>query len=372
MIRVLHIVGKMHRGGIETLLMNIYRRIDRSKLQFDFVVTTKDEGNYDSEIRKLGGKIYYVPPRNQSMQKNFNEIFRICDNDKEIKIIHNHLSSLTYLEPFRAAKKAGIRVRIAHSHNNNMDKNFYRSLLIIVNKMRKKILCTDFFACSNEAGEWMFGKKIWMEKGILVKNGIDSKLFLFNQRKRSFYRLKMGIEKKFVVGFIGRFESQKNPLFLVDIFKEIVNKHPESCLLLIGEGNMHKLMDKKIAEYNLDDKVIYTGIIENVYDYINAIDVLVQPSLFEGLGIIFIEAQANSLKCFGSDKVPSDAKFTDYYNNIPLNYSKEVWANEILKKALDYKRDENMSLEVMKNQYDIDYTAKYLENFYMERGNYDR
>lgn len=97
-----------------------------------------------------------------------------------------------------------------------------------------------------------------------------------------------------------------------------------------------------------------------------------QPSLFEGLGIIFIEAQANSLKCFGSDKVPSDAKFTDYYNNIPLNYSKEVWANEILKKALDYKRDENMSLEVMKNQYDIDYTAKYLENFYMERGNYDR
>ena len=209
MIRVLHIVGKMHRGGIETLLMNIYRRIDRSKLQFDFVVTTKDEGNYDSEIRKLGGKIYYVPPRNQSMQKNFNEIFRICDNDKEIKIIHNHLSSLTYLEPFRAAKKAGIRVRIAHSHNNNMDQNCNSISAGRLCWMRKKILCTDFFACSNEAGEWMFGKKIWMEKGILVKNGIDSKLFLFNQRKRSFYRLKMGIEKNLLLGLLEGLNPKK-------------------------------------------------------------------------------------------------------------------------------------------------------------------
>lgn len=371
MIRVLHVVGKMHRGGIETLLMEIYRKIDRSKIQFDFIVNTHEVGNYDQEIKKLGGNIYYIPPRTEGIKNNYLEILKICKDNRDIKIVHNHLSSLTYLEPLRAAKNAGIKVRIAHSHNNNMDKSLYRSFLIKFNKLRKNYLCTDYFACSNDAGKWMFGSK-WDSNGVLIKNGINSKFFLFNEEKRNEMRKKLDIEKDFVVGFIGRFELQKNPLFLIEIFKEIVKKHPASKLLLVGEGSMHNKMNTKLIEYGLKDYVIYTGVVDDVYNYINAMDSLVQPSIFEGLGIIFIEGQANSLMCFGSDKVPIDAKFSNYYHSISLNSSNKEWADKILEYSINCKRNTNMEQLIKKSHYDISYTKLFLENFYLERGNYDR
>ncbi|MFR5748382.1 MAG: hypothetical protein ACLUD4_05590, partial [Thomasclavelia spiroformis] len=199
MIRVLHVVGKMHRGGIESLIMNIYKNINRSMIQFDFLCIEK--GDFDDEIISMGGKIYYITPRTKSIKRNYSEIYSICKNNKDIKIIHNHLSSLSYLEPIRAAKNAGLKVRIIHSHNNNMDYSFFRKLLILFNKTRMKRLCTDYFACSNEAGIWMFGKKIWDRKGILIKNGIKSEKFIFNNLFRNIYLKEMNLQGNFFVGF---------------------------------------------------------------------------------------------------------------------------------------------------------------------------
>ena len=370
MIRVLHVVGKMHRGGIESLIMGIYKNIDRTKIQFDFLCVEK--GDFDDEITNMGGKIYYITPRSKSIKTNYNEIYNICKNDKEIKIIHNHLSSLSYLEPIRAAKNAGIKVRVLHSHNNNMDYSFLRKLLIKFNKIRMKKLCTDYFACSNEAGIWMFGDTIWKEKGILIKNGINSEKFLFNEYYRKKYREELKLNNKFVVGFIGRFESQKNPLFLIDIFSQIKKMKNNAVLLFIGEGHLHGEMDKRLDAYNLLENTYYTGVINNVNELINVIDVLVQPSLFEGLGINFIEAQTNSLKCFGSDNVPDDAKISDYFERISLDMSAREWAQIILDRSNNYKRSLNMKEQIYHEEYDIKLTAKKLEKIYLKRGNYDR
>lgn len=370
MIRVLHVVGKMHRGGIESLIMNIYKNINRSMIQFDFLCIEK--GDFDDEIISMGGKIYYITPRTKSIKRNYSEIYSICKNNKDIKIIHNHLSSLSYLEPIRAAKNAGLKVRIIHSHNNNMDYSFFRKLLILFNKTRMKRLCTDYFACSNEAGIWMFGKKIWDRKGILIKNGIKSEKFIFNNLFRNIYRKEMNLQGKFVVGFIGRFENQKNPLFLIDVFSEIKKIKKNAVLFFIGEGSLHEEMNKKLKDYGLLRDVYYTGVIDNVNEYINVIDVLVQPSLFEGLGIIFIEAQTNSLKCFGSDKVPDDAKISSYFKKISLDKTSEEWAKIIIFESLNYKRDFNMTNIVNQAEYDIKITAKKIEKIYLERGNYVR
>lgn len=370
MIRVLHVVGKMHRGGIESLIMGIYKNIDRNKLQFDFLCNEK--GDFDDEIIAMGGRIYYITPRNKSIKMNYTEIYNICKNNKDIKIIHNHLSSLSYLEPIRAAKNAGIKVRILHSHNNNMDYSFLRKLLIIFNKIRMKGLCTDYFACSNEAGIWMFGEHIWNEKGILIKNGIDSKKFLFNDFCRKKYRKEMNLNDKFVVGFIGRFESQKNPLFLIDVFSISKKLKNNAILLFIGEGSLHEEMNKKLENLNLLDSTYYTGVIKNVNEYINTMDVLVQPSLFEGLGIIFIEAQTNSLKCIGSDKVPDDAKISNYFKKLSLDKSAKEWAQIIIQESKNYKRDINMKDKIYQEEYDIELTAKKIEKIYLKRGNYVR
>lgn len=362
-MRVLHVVGKMHRGGIETLLMNIYRRIDRNKIQFDFLCFTREEGYYDKEIYELGGRIFYAVSRRENIKKNKRDIYDILIAHPEIEILQLHMSSCSYITPLFVAKKAGVRVRIAHSHNTKCA-GVFRNLTHFINKHRLKLCATDFFACSNAAGEWMFPSKSW-KNGKVINNGIESSLYSFNLHKRIQMKKILGIDNVFVIGYVGRFEEQKNMLFTCEIFKTLCARYDDINLLLVGEGSLHKEMNEFLKKAKLMDRVIYTGVVENVQDYLQAMDIFVLPSLFEGLGIVAVEAQASGLNTLLSDKVPVEAFVTSLAHALPIDKGPKPWADMIEKLRNKNSDRENTREQIIKAGYDITESTKVLEDYYI-------
>lgn len=365
-VRVLHVVGKMHRGGIETFLMNVYRRINRDKIQFDFLCFTKEEGYYDKEIYELGGRIFYAIPRRENIKKNKQDIYNILIEHPEIEVLQLHMSSCSYITPLFIAKKAGVKARIAHSHNTQCA-GIFRNLTHVFNKQRLLFCATDFFACSNAAGEWMFPSKSW-RNGKVINNGIESSLYSFDPNKRIQMKKMLGIENAFVIGYVGRFTEQKNMLFTCEIFKALCSRYDDINLLLVGDGSLHEEMDEFFKKAKLMDRVIYTGVVENVQDYFQAIDIFILPSLFEGLGIVAIEAQASGLKTLLSDKVPVEAFVTNLAYALPIDKGTKPWVN-MIEKLRNKKSDrENTRQQIIKAGYDISESAKVLEDYYISCG----
>lgn len=363
MVRVLHIVGKMHRGGIETLLMEVYRNLNRDKVQFDFLCFTHEEGFYDQEIYSLGGRIFYASSRREGIRKNEKDIFEIFRSHPEIQIIHHHMSSCSYIAPLVIAKKTGIKTRIAHSHNTYCAGRL-RNILHNINKYRLPFYATDYFACSNDAGKWMFLTKYW-KYGNILKNGIESSKYVFNMQKRLQMRKKLNLTDNFVIGFVGRFAEQKNMMFICEIFKRICEKHKNDKLLLVGEGSMHNAMVQYFENAKLAEKVIYTGVVENVQDYLQAMDVFVLPSLFEGLGIVAIEAQAAGLNTLLSDRIPKEAFITNLAYALPIDKGVELWVNKIEELKRENSLRENTEEKIIRAGYDVSESAAFLEKYYL-------
>src|SRR6056297_1304881 len=193
MIRILHVVNAMDRGGIETFIMNIYRNIDRSKIQFDFLLHTKNECAFNKEIRDLGGEIYIVPARNQGIFKNRKALDDFFKKHTEYRIVHQHVSSLTYVHPLKIAKKHHVPTRIIHSHNIKQGGSFIHKYIHLWNQLFVKSYATNYFACSDLAAKWLYGKRQYKEKEYMViNNAIDSEKFVFNPKKRNEYRKKLG------------------------------------------------------------------------------------------------------------------------------------------------------------------------------------
>ena len=269
----------MNQGGVENFIMNFYRKIDKSKIQFDFLVNRK--GYFDDEIKKMGGKIYYIPALQKvgqiKYQKNLDTFFQ---NHNEYKIVHSHLNQVTGLILERA-KKANIPVRIAHSHNSKSPKNIV--IRCYKNYLGNKIFnsANVYFACSKVAADWLF--KGYSEKAIIINNAIDVDKFIYNQEKRKKIRQELNIvnDKMMLIGHIGRFNKQKNHLFLLKIFKDLLNKKDDCMLLLIGEGKLKNKIIKLIHKYGLENKVKLLGTRKDVNDILQGIDVLLFPSLYE-------------------------------------------------------------------------------------------
>jgi len=363
-IRILHVLGGLNRGGAETMIMNVYRKIDRSKIQFDFVIHTSNKCDYDDEIKALGGRIYSLPRytgKNHFFYKKTWDSF--YKQHPEYKIVHGHVRSTAVIY-LRSAKKYG-KVTIVHSHNTSSGKGFSAT---VKNAMQYPIryIADYLFACSYHAGTWLFGNKACKKDNFFIlNNAIDAKAFIFDEKKRMEKRNEFGIEDKYIVGHIGRFDLQKNHEFLIDIFKEVHDKNEKAVLMLIGDGYLRPYIEKKVADLELSNSVIFTGVRSDIPDLLNAIDVFLFPSLFEGLGIVAIEAQACGIHCIVADTVPQEAYLTDLIEEISLKSSVSSWSENVLKYLSGYDR-RNTYDEISQKGYNIEETSKWVEDFYLK------
>lgn len=360
-IRVLQVIGGMNFGGAENFLMNLYRNIDRTKVQFDFLVNR--EGVFDEEIKKLGGNIYYIP----ALQK-VGPIIYVHNLKRFLKsnnycIVHSHLNQVTGLI-LQTAKKCGVKVRIAHCHSSsNSAYNFITR--IYKNYLNTKINknATDFFACSEVAAQWLFKEKA--NEAIIIKNAIDIERFKFNNEKRKIIRKNLNMnEDDIVIGHVGRFFAVKNHKFLIDLFNDFQKDKKNSKLLLVGDGPLRIEIENQIADLNIKDRVILVGNKKNVEDYYNAMDLFVFPSLYEGLGMVLIEAQINGLNCVTSkDVVPNDVNITNHVKFVLLDDGIKEW-NKTLKK-IDIIRYSELE-KIKKSGYDVKEEVKKLQKIYLE------
>lgn len=364
-VRILHVLGTLNRGGAETMVMNLYRNINRSKIQFDFVKHTTEKCDYDEEIYKLGGRIFSISRykgKNHFIYKK--EWQKLFTDNHDYKIIHGHMRSTAAIY-LKIAKKYGL-ITIAHSHSTASRGNRIQILIKNIMQYPIRYIADYLFACSNEAGKWLFGKKAVKKNNYrILKNAIDIKKFSYNNDIRNEIRKKLNIENKFVIGHVGSFTYPKNHKFLINVFQQVVRKNKNAMLLLIGDGEKRKSIEKQIYELGIQDNVILTGVISNVNDYMQAMDVFVFPSKYEGLGLVIIEAQAAGLQCIVSDSIPEEVYITEYVHQVGLRDLHKKWINEIFKYNICYGR-KNTYENIKRNGYDICCMSKKLEKFYLE------
>lgn len=351
----------MHCAGIEAFIMNMYRNIDRSKIQFDFLVHYTKRQFYDDEIERLGGRIFRLSFReDKNFFKYIKDLHTFFQEHKEYKIVHAHMESfaLFYL-PF--AKKAGIPVIIAHSHNDRVDPTFKGCIKNLLNKPFK-YMANEYMACSKESADYLFGnRKCWV-----IPNAIDAKKYEYDERKRVRIRHELNIQNQFVIGHVGRFNIQKNHTFLIDVFNELYKLNENVILLLFGEGELRETIEQKVNDLGLSSYVRFLGIRNNMYDFYSAMDAFVFPSLYEGLGIVGIEAQAASLKTICSEGIPQIAKITNYVTSLNLNDSLSIWAETINSFSKGYERISTYHI-IAEHGFDIKNMALELENFYLTK-----
>lgn len=364
--RILYVNGgTMQRGGIESFMMSYYRNIDKQKLQIDFVVHGFEEGVYDKEIRELGGRIYNIPVKSKDYFGNISNLKSIFKHN-DYKIVHSHLDAMSTVV-LKTAKKSGIPIRIAHSHNIEHLTN--NKLKYLINEQaRKKInrYSTHSFACSIPAGEWLFGKNQIRNGNVkIIKNAIDLNSYCFNSGKRKKLREKLNIGKELVIGHVGRFDNQKNHEYLIDMFYELQKQYADAILILVGDGVLRERIQEKVKHLEISDKVKFLGSRDDVNELLNIFDIFVLPSKFEGLGISLIEAQANGLKCVTSVNTPKDVNVSQKVRFLDTTNSEiQNWINEILNDS-DRKRENNLEKLIVAG-YDIKVEAVKLQNLYLQ------
>lgn len=363
MIRVLQCVNDMHRAGLETMLMNYYRNVDRSQIQFDFLTHRPYRSDYDDEIESMGGKMYYAPrlyPQNYPAY--FKWMHKFFDEHPEYTIVHSHIDTMSYV-PLLAAKKGGIPVRIAHSHSTSIDKDFKYALKQYY-RLKINSVCNIRLACGKQAGEFLFRNKEFS----VIPNAIDSSKYLFNQKIREKKRNELSISGEFVIGHVGRFCYPKNHKFLIDIFSEIIKLHSNSLLVLIGTGEKEEEIQKYSKRMGVKDKVLFLGNRSDVNELYQMMDIFVMPSLFEGVPLVGIEAQYADLPCVFSDKIPEEVMFNKKSIFMSLKSTPSEWAKIILEKK-DCKCQRGY--KDMSSKYDIKNSVNLLSELYMELKKYD-
>lgn len=364
MIRVLHSVSNMDRAGIETMLMNYYRHMDRDKIQFDFLANKSKKGAYDEEIKNMGGRVYVTPGFNPIKSIEYRDfMMKLFREHPEYKIVHAHNGALGYW-PLKYAAKSGVSVRIAHSHNTRI--NFDMKWLIkSYCKKRLKKIANIYWGCGKEAVEFYFGEKAKKEGYKIINNAIEVERFLFNEEKRNEIRKTYGLDNKIVIGHVGRFMLQKNHKFLIKIFKGIHDKNENTVLMLIGEGELEQEVKDLVVELKLQDSVIFMGSIPNVNEMYQAMDAFILPSLYEGLPVVGIEAQAAGLPCYFSSTVTDETAITKLVRFISLDDSTDKWADIMLEGISKNLKRKSMYDEITDAGYNIQIEAKKLQDMYL-------
>lgn len=366
MIRVLHIVGSMNRGGIQAFIMNVYRNIDRNKIQFDFLLSTDKECDYNAEIQRLGGKIFSILPRKQGFLKNRKSLDYFFSQHPEYRIIHQHVSSLSYVEPLKIAEKYGVHIRIVHGHSTKEGGSLIHKYIHRWNQLKINSYATDYFACSELVAKWLYGKVGYNSRRFtVINNGIEVERFAYSPEIRKNIRNELGIQNNFVIGHVGRFAYPKNHEFLIDVFKEVIGLNPSFLLLLVGDGEKKPFIEQKVADLKLSDNVIFLGDRNDISHLLQAMDVFVFPSHYEGLPVALVEAQTAGLPCLISDNITDEIVITDLINKLSLNTENRIWAEKILEFVESYERKDTQQ-DIRQSGYDISETIKSLEIIYTQ------
>lgn len=364
MLRILHVIRKMDCGGTETLLMNIYRNIDRSQIQFDFMVHSREPGFYDEEIRKLGGTIFYAPAFKVVNIVHYTRFWNtFFKNNKTHQIVHGHIHSCAAIY-LNIAKKYN-RITIAHSHNTNSKEKNIKSFMFKFFSYPIRYIADYFLACSKQAGVDRFGKRVANSNRFQVmNNGIFCDKYRFNINKREMFRHEIGVDSNaLVIGHVGRFSLQKNHEFIIRVFEKVHELKPNSQLCLIGKGELENDIRKRVADMRLSNHVKFMGITDHVEDYLQAMDVFLFPSIYEGLGIAVIEAQAAGLPCIVSEAIVTEADIhAGLMKKMSLNDSPENWATAVIECSHQARIDTCDYVE--KAGYDIKVISKSLADFY--------
>lgn len=364
MIRVLQVLPGLNRGGMETFIMNVYRSIDRTQIQFDFLVNS-ESGDYFDEIKALGGNIFYIPSRRKGYGKyllSLKHFFK--DHKSKYVAIHYHESSLTSLEPLYFAKKYGIHRRIIHSHNSNIKGNKLHYITHYFGKAFISNLATDYLGCSDKALKWMYQGTGIYNKAELIKNGVNTDDFKFNPNIRSFIRSRLNISDKIVVGHIGRFMEVKNHEFLLKIFNSLLKINPNFKLILVGCGELELKIKNLADDMGISEYISFLGVRSDINDLLQAMDVFVMPSLYEGLPVVLVEAQTSGLPIVCSDTISSMSKLTPQYYTCSLSDSLQVWSDTIQEALNSGYHRKNAVTYIKKAGFDINSVANRLAKLY--------
>lgn len=375
-IRVLQVLTIMNLGGAETMIMNYYRHIDKTKVQFDFLLHRQERGFFDDEIESLGGKIYRmlpISPKNYfSYKKKLDAFF---NTHTEYKIIHSHLNALSSII-LGVAKQKKIPLRIAHSHlaveanvitkifrkNTDIKATIKDGIQSLISSRVPKV-ATHYFACGEKAGQWLFGKAN-KQQVTIINNAINASLFTYSSLKGEKIKAKLGLSNKKVIGHVGRFNEQKNHFFLINIFNEIYKKDNNTVLALVGAGHLKDKIEKEAQRLNIEKNIRFLGLRDDIPELLQGFDLFLFPSLYEGLPVTLVEAQASGLKIITSSTVTTEVNITGLVHYIDLEKTALDWANLVVS-HLNYNRKDTLSA-IQKGGYDIFENVKSLQNFYLK------
>lgn len=363
MIRVAVILGKMDSGGKKNLVMEYYRHIDKSKVQFDFICDSDSKAIPEEEITALGGRVYKIRPY-QKIFSNVIDIYKICRKNK-YPIVHAYNSTMNVFSMF-AAKIAGVRVRISESLSMAHNDDWKTKIKKILRPM-SGWFATHYMACGTDCGKWQFGEKCYKDGRIAVfKTAINTEENSYDITMRNKTRAMYGWDDKIVIGHIGRFTPQKNTLFLIDIFDAVLKKDGNAVFCLIGDGELKEKVLERISNYSFGDNMNYLGGREDIRQFYNAMDAFVLPSLYEGLPVVGLEAQSCGLPVFYSDEITQEAKVCDATHFISLNSSPDEWAELILKVTKENKQKRcSHSKDVAEAGFDSVMGATRLQGYYL-------
>ncbi|ASK63727.1 glycosyl transferase family 1 [Virgibacillus phasianinus] len=364
-LRVLHVVVNMNRGGAETLIMNLYRNVERAKIQFDFL--TCKEGVFDKEIMALGGKVHRIPYLTEVGHSGYlRELDKFFMENSSYQIVHAHMDKMSGFV-LRSAKKANIPIRIAHSHNTRSEGSIISKVYKWYAGKNIKSNATHFYACSQAAAKWLYGNKT--QNPFILKNGIVTDRFQYTPSTREQIRTELKINKNsLVLGHVGRFSRQKNHLFLLEVFANVNKEIPNSVLLLVGDGPLRPRIIEKVNELNLQKNVKLLGVREDIDALLQAFDLFVFPSLHEGLPVTLIEAQGSGLPCLISNSITKEVDMgVGLVEFLPIT-DKDIWQTKIcnLVKADRSRRITQNAL--VNNGYDIRKTASHAQSSYITLG----
>lgn len=366
-ICVLHVVGTRPIGGIGSLLKNINKVIDLESFAFIYAFSSSElTGDFDKQVEKYNSSVVVFP--SYKIRNIFRYLKQIKHfyktNASHIDILHVHSPNTGVLDLYYA-KKYGITIRILHSHSTKYSGKKINAIRNYILQLPVKKLATHYFACSLKAAEFLFGKNN-IGNTFIIHNAIFPNSFLFSEKVRNRYRFDLGIaDTNFVIGHVGNFTEEKNHFFLLDVFREVYTQNCKAILLLIGSGTLENQIRHRIKELELEKAVLMLGRRADVHNWLQAMDVFVFPSFFEGLPLTLIEAQTAGLHCIVSSNITTETNITNYIEYLSLESSSKIWAESILKYSNGYNR-ENMEEQISKAGYDIRTEVTMLEKLYFD------